>query len=225
MNNIFSVRLAVSLFCLLAVTQSFAHHVLGRPSYNLNEDSNTPPTAQIEVLMGDYDISYTVFPAFPKPQQAGRINFHAAHIDTNKSYTGKVTFKVKDDNWFSSRSEILGIQNHDDFIFHQEFVFKDEGYYIITAEFHEGETPYTIDFPLRVGSPISLGTIGTYLALALFILLLSTTLNQNRLQRIRTKRHHSEGKSSEGENSQASHPKIDDPDVMDSNIINSKAQS
>lgn len=180
------------MFCMLAVTQSFAHHILGRPSYSLNEDSNTPPTKNIELYVGDYEISYMVYPAFPKPQESGRVNFHAAHIDTGKSYVGKVTFKVKEDSWFSNKTEILGIQKHEDNIFHQDFVFKEEGDYIITAEFQDGTVSYNIDFPLRVGSPTTLGTISTLLALVILVLLVSTTLNQKRLRRIRTKRHYAE---------------------------------
>jgi len=190
MKTLTTIRILSGVFCLLVMTQNFAHHVLGRPAYSLNEDSNTPPAKQVELYAGDYNISYTVFPAFPKPQQSGRINFHAANIDTDKSFIGEVTFKVRDDSWFSTKAEILGVQQHDDFIYHQEFVFSNEGNYIVTVEFQANGEPYEIDFPLQVGSPLTMGTIGAYVALALLILLVSTTLNQKRLQSIRTKRHY-----------------------------------
>jgi len=190
MKHLLPIRLSCTIFCLLMVGQSFAHHVLGRPAYSLNEDSNTPPATQIEIYVGDFNINYTVFPAFPKPHQSGRINFHAAHIDTDKSYIGNVTFKVRNDNWFSSDTEILGVQQQDDYIYHQEFVFKEEGHYIVTAEFQDGDVPYVIDFPLQIGNPATIGTFGAYAAVMFFILLITTTLNQKRLQRIRIKRYY-----------------------------------
>jgi len=53
----------VVLLILSGVAQ--AHHVIGRPAYNLNEDSNTPPSIQMETQIGDYFVTYMVFPAFP----------------------------------------------------------------------------------------------------------------------------------------------------------------
>ena len=182
----------IALFCLLMTTQSFSHHILGRPAYSLNEDSNTPPSKQIELYVGDYTINYMVYPAFPKPHEAGRINFYASHSDSGKSYVGKVAFSVKEDGWFSKASNNLGTQEHEDNIFHQDFTFDKEGDYIITAEFHDGAVPYSINFPLRVGAPTGFGTMGTFLALAVFVLLVLTSLNQTRLQRMRTSRHYGE---------------------------------
>lgn len=92
------------------INDSYAHHVLGRPSYSLGEDSNTPPSMQVETQIGEYYITYMVFPAFPKPKQPGRINLYASRIDNGKSFPGNVTFKVlmtvgfqrKQKSWVSS---------------------------------------------------------------------------------------------------------------------------
>ncbi len=46
--------LLVSAFWLLPADFAAAHHVLGRPAYSLNEDSNTPPAMQAEIQIGDY---------------------------------------------------------------------------------------------------------------------------------------------------------------------------
>lgn len=189
--------LCFGLFCLLLTMQSFAHHIIGRPSYSLNEDSNTPPSKQIELYVGDYNINYMVYPAFPKPHESGRINFYASHIDSGKSYVGKVAFSVKEDGWFSKESKNLGIQEHEDNIFHQDFTFKKAGDYIITAEFHDGAVPYRIHFPLRVGAPTSFKTMGAILALAVFLLLVLISLNQKRLQRMRAIRYYGEIKRAE----------------------------
>lgn len=51
----------------MAAIPAYAHHVLGRPAYSLNEDSNTPPSMQVETQIGDYLVNMMVFPAFPKP--------------------------------------------------------------------------------------------------------------------------------------------------------------
>ena len=55
---------------MLCVAQSAsAHHVLGRPAYSLSEDSNTPPSLAIETQIGDFFVTYMVFPAFPRAEE------------------------------------------------------------------------------------------------------------------------------------------------------------
>jgi len=53
-----------AVFCVLHVCLPVqAHHVLGRPSYSLSEDSTTPPSMQVETQIGDYYVTYMAFPA------------------------------------------------------------------------------------------------------------------------------------------------------------------
>jgi len=54
--------LLVLVSCLCAGNEAVAHHVLGRPAYALNENSNTPPSMQLETVIGDYFVNYMVFP-------------------------------------------------------------------------------------------------------------------------------------------------------------------
>jgi len=77
------------LLCPVWYTPAYAHHVIGRPAYSLNEDSNTPPSMQVETQMGDYFITYMVFPAFPRPNEPGRINLYAKRIDNDRPFTAK----------------------------------------------------------------------------------------------------------------------------------------
>ncbi len=148
-----------------------AHHILGRPAYSLNEDSNTPPSMNLETQIGDYFITAMVYPAFPRPNESGRIHFYATHIDNNKPLNTNVSFTVSDDNFFSSNEpEKLGAQVLEDSVYRQGFVFKEEGDYIITAQFEAGGEPYTIDFPLRVGNPLPIGLLGSIVALVLTLL-------------------------------------------------------
>lgn len=154
---------------LLALNAS-AHHVLGRPAYSLNEDSNTPPSMQIETQVGDFSINYMVYPAFPKAGERGRINLYASNLDTGQSFSGKVKFKVRDDSWFGGEEEVIGIQMPDDFVFRQGFVFNQDGDYIITAEFEANGEPYVIDFPLRVGELSAIGPPGIAVAVILLSL-------------------------------------------------------
>ncbi len=139
------------VFCVLLVClQAQAHHVLGRPSYSLNEDSTTPPSMQVETQIGEYYVTYMAFPAFPSPNKPGRVNLYASRIDNGDPFQGKVTFKVRDDAWFSDKEELLGVQDVDDNVFRQGFEFNKAGNYIIRAEFKSGGVPYQIDFPLRI---------------------------------------------------------------------------
>jgi len=159
---------------------SEAHHVLGRPAYSLNEDSNTPPSMQVETQIGEYFVTYMVFPAFPKAGERGRVNLYATRIDNGNAYSGEVTFKVRDDVFFgNNNTETLGSQLPDDSVFRQGFEFSENGEYIITAEFTDGEEPYTIDFPLRIGPPSSIGPLGVAIG-AIVIILVGVNLVQRK---------------------------------------------
>ncbi|MDT8404155.1 hypothetical protein [Sulfuriflexus sp.] len=165
-----------------------AHHVLGRPAYSLSADSNTPPSMQVETQIGDYFVTYMAFPAFPKPNEQGRVNLYASRIDNGIPFVGKVTFKVRDDSWFASEEETLGVQPIDDNVYRQGFIFNEEGNYIITAEFESGGEPYSIDFPLRIGDPASIGPIGVTLAILVSVLLLVNILQRKRRFRLKAQR-------------------------------------
>ena len=160
------------LFLSAVVSPATAHHVLGRPSYALNEDSNTPSSVQVEPQIGDYFINYMVFPAFPRPGETGRINLYIRKLDGGAAYSGKVVFTVRNDSWaawagLGGNEEKLGAQVIDDTVYRQGFVFRKRGSYIITASFKDGDVPYAIDFPLQVGAPSPVGPIGIAVVLIL----------------------------------------------------------
>ena len=90
-KSVFSVFVLLSVFLINNV---FAHHVLGRPAYSLGADSNTPPSMQVETQIGEYFVTYMAFPAFPKPNQRGRVNLYASRIDNGNTFNGDVIFKV-----------------------------------------------------------------------------------------------------------------------------------
>jgi len=175
-----------------------AHHVLGRPAYSLNEDSNTPPSMQVETQIGNYFITYMVFPAFPKPGERGRVNLYARRIDNGQAYKGEVHFSVRDDVFFGDENkEILGSQLPDDSVFRQGFEFSRNGDYIITAKFTDNTDPYIIDFPLRIGPPASIGPIGIAIAAIVSILLGVNLIQRKRLLRSKIRNAHDEIKNTE----------------------------
>lgn len=175
-------------FCYGGITS--AHHVLGRPSYALNEDSNTPPSMQIETQIGKYDITYMVFPAFPRPNEPGRVNLYAVSMDDGTPFRGAVTFKVRDDSLFDRNEEVLGVQEVDDNVFRQGFEFLQKGDYIIRAEFESGGEPYQIDFPLRIGEPSSMGPIGIAIAVIVIVLIGVNILQRKKLVTARIRSAH-----------------------------------
>lgn len=187
-----NVVVIVFLYSILLIDSVFAHHVLGRPSYSLGADSNTPPSMQIETQIGEFYVTYMAFPAFPKPNQNGRVNLYAARIDNGNTYNGKITFKVKDDSWFAAEEEILGTQNIDDGVYRQGFIFNKSGNYIITAEFESGGEPYIIDFPLRIGEPDSIGPIGIAVVIIILVIVGVNISQRRRLQRMKAQQHHSD---------------------------------
>jgi len=183
-------KIFVVVALLIITINAFAHHVLGRPSYSLGEDSNTPPSMQIETQIGEYYVTYMAFPAFPKPGDSGRVNLYASRIDNGNPFNGKVTFKVKDNSWFSSKQELLGVQDIDDGVYRQGFVFKKAGNYIVTAEFHSNGQPYFIDFPLQIGEPFPIGPLGISILIIALILIFVNVTQRKRLARVKARQHH-----------------------------------
>ena len=160
---------------LVFVQPAMAHHILGRPAYSLNEDSNTPPAMQVETQAGDFFLNYMVFPAFPKSGEPGRINLYASRISSGKPFEGKVTFKIRGNSWLAwfglgAAEEQVGVQSLDDAVFRQGFMVNHDGDYLITAQFRDGQTPYAIDFPLRIGAPSRIGPIGIAVVVIVIIL-------------------------------------------------------
>ena len=175
-------KIIINVFMLMLICCSVqAHHVLGRPSYSLNEGSTTPPSMQVETQIGDYYVTYMVFPAFPVPNEPGRVNLYASRIDNGEPFQGEVTFKVRDDSWFSDKEEMLGVQAVDDNVFRQGFEFHNSGSYIIRAEFESGGEPYLIDFPLQIGNASAMGPIGFTVGLILFALIAVNFIQRKKL--------------------------------------------
>ena len=182
-NRIFSLAILLTVMLLIS-SQALAHHVLGRPAYSLNEDSNTPPSMEVETQIGDYYITYMVFPAFPKPGESGRINVYASRIDNGDSFDGKITFLVRNNGWFEDKNEeVIGTQEMYDGVFRQGFLFKEKGSYIITAKFESGGEPYTIDFPLQIGESSSMGPVGISLAVIVIALIVVNIIQRKRIMR------------------------------------------
>ncbi|MFK5914724.1 MAG: hypothetical protein QM484_10125 [Woeseiaceae bacterium] len=188
-KKVFSIIVFASIFLINDV---FAHHVLGRPAYSLGEDSNTPPSMQVETQIGEYFVTYMAFPAFPKPNVHGRVNLYASRIDNGDTFNGEVIFKVREDSWFSENEEILGTQKIDDGVYRQGFVFSKAGNYIVTAEFVSDGEPYVIDFPLRIGEPDSIGPIGITVVILILVIVIVNITQRRRLQRIKAQHHHSD---------------------------------
>lgn len=174
---------------------AWAHHVLGRPAYALNEDSNTPPALQLEVQIGDYFVTSMVFPAFPQAGKPARVHLYARHLDTGKPYTGEVRFLVRDDKWFANEAELLGVQPPDDYVFRQGMVFSIDGDYIISAEFEADGEPYVIDFPLRIGAPAAIGPLGVTLGTIMLVLVSVSVMQRRRLLRARIRHAHQDIRS------------------------------
>ena len=182
--ELFFALLMVTVWLLPANT-AVAHHVLGRPSYSLNEDSNTPPAMQAEVQIGDYLVTYMAFPAFPRPKEPGRINLYASRLDDGEPYDGKVTFMVRNDSWLSwfgvgDAGDKLGRQPPDDNVFRQGYLFDQAGDYIISAEFQADGELYVIDFPLRIGEPAPIGPMGIVVGVLITVLVTVSVVQRRR---------------------------------------------
>lgn len=168
---------------VIVVASASAHHVLGRPAYGLNEDSNTPPSQQAEARVGNFTLTYMVFPAFPKPGEPGRIHLYAVRTDDRTPFTGKITFSTKRESWapWATEQEIrLGRQLADGSVFRQSYLFDNAGEYLIHATFSDDGEAHTLVFPLRVGDPAFIGPTGMAVTGVAIVLLLITFLQRRR---------------------------------------------
>ena len=172
----------LSAFILLIPLQSAtAHHVLGRPAYSLNEDSNTPPSMQGEARMGDYMLTYMIFPAFPRPGDPGRIHFYATTIEDNIPFAGKVAFSMRADRWWRTGEGVsLGLQPPIDHVYRQGFSVEQAGDYIVTIRFEANGEPYSLDFPLRIGAPPLFGPLEIVVGLLLALLVIVSLIQRRR---------------------------------------------
>ena len=170
-------------FIIFFIPVAQAHHVLGRPAYSLNEDSNTPPSMNIETLVGDFFVTAMVFPAFPKPEEAGRINLYVTRLGSKQPLNADIEFSVRNDGWFNSKPEQLGAQVLDDNVYRQAFSFHQRGDYIISASFWDKGEHYIIDFPLRVGEPLPIGPLGIIVSLVLLLLIGVTMVQHKKIRR------------------------------------------
>lgn len=180
-----------SLFMILMSISwvSYAHHVLGRPSYSLDEDSTTPPALEMESQIGDFYISFMAFPAVPSPKEHGRINLHIAGINNPGPYVGNVTFKVRYDSFFQRGETVLGTQSIDDNVYRQGFVFEEAGDYIISAEFNANGEIYKVDMPLTVGKPVIYNTAALVITSVAILLFIFSLYKRRQLQRLQVKQH------------------------------------
>ncbi len=197
-NLLKAMALAV-LLTAAAAGSAQAHHVLGRPAYSLNEDSNTPPALQAEVIIGDYMVTYMVYPAFPKPGEPGRISLHATHVKDGKPYQGEVSFKARGDTWlswlgFGGEAVTLGTQPPDESVYRQRYEFHNAGDYIITAEFEAGGEPHVLEFPLRIGAPPGIGPLGIIVGLLVIVLVTVGVVQRRRSLTGKIRAAHARGK-------------------------------
>jgi hypothetical protein len=173
---------AISIW--LAVAPTSAHHILGRPSYSLNEDSNTPPSMQVEVQLGDLFVTTMVYPAFPRLGVPGRINLYAKHTN-GRLYKGEVGFSVRKITWLSwfgmgEESREIGRQLPDDNVFRQAFRLDREGDFLVTATLDIDGEPHMIDFPLRVGEVPMIGALEIIIALVVLTIVAVTLVQRRR---------------------------------------------
>jgi hypothetical protein len=181
----YDTMLKYLFFMLMVLTEcAQAHHFLGRPSYSLNEDSNTPPSMVVETQIGNYFVTCMIFPAFPRPNEQGRVHVYASRLDNGKVFDGKITFTARDDNWIGNKhQETLGTQPLDGNVFRQGFIFMENGDYIITAYFESDGEPYIIDIPLRIGDPAWIGPIGITVIVIITVLIAVNLIRRKRLLR------------------------------------------
>ena len=174
--------MVMGLTLLIPLHAATAHHVLGRPSYSLNEDSNTPPSMQGEARVGDYMLTYMIFPAFPRPGDPGRIHLYTTAIGDAEPFTGEVRFSMRADRWWRRGDGVaLGVQPPIDHVYRQGFSVEQAGDYMVTARFEVDGESYTLDFPLRVGALPLFGLLEISVGLLLALLVIISVIQRRRV--------------------------------------------
>ncbi len=173
--------LFAAMMLLIPLNSATAHHVLGRPAYSLNEDSNTPPSMQGEAHIGKYIVTYMIFPAFPRPGEPGRIHLYATTIEDSEPFAGKVRFSLRADSWWGTGESVaLGAQPPDDHVYRQGFQVAQAGDYMVTARFEVDGEPYVLEFPVRVGAPPLFGPLEIVAGLLLALLVIISLIQRRR---------------------------------------------
>ncbi|MBV1884225.1 MAG: hypothetical protein KUG82_21470 [Pseudomonadales bacterium] len=201
--NYRSSKLAVLFFTMILMCiapLSHAHHVLGRPAYSLNEDSNTPPSTLVETQVGSYFVSYMVYPAFPKANEQGRVNLYASRISDGVPYDGEVHFTISQNsalrnivNFFGGANtgaaegaeEVLGSQLIDDGVYRQGFLFFKDGKYIVTARFLANGETHEVELPIRIGEASWFGPLGMIIAGIVCALIMMSLFQQKKVERLK----------------------------------------
>jgi hypothetical protein len=166
----------VLMLSVLFVHPSRAHHVLGRPAYSLSEDSNTPPSMQMEAQVGQYLVTMMAFPAFLQPNEAGRIHLYASPLPGAEPLMNPVLFSARSAGvWRRADWQVLGEQKKiDDHVYRQSVQFHAVGDYLIRADFFANGEDHIVDFPIRVGAAPMIGPVGIiFVSVILFLICIS----------------------------------------------------
>lgn len=188
--NKLNFTLPVFALLLLFSWACQAHHVLGRPSYNLDEDTTTPPALELESQIAHFYVSFMAYPAIPDPHEHGRINVHISDTEQSKPYVGEVTFKARYDSYFKNGETLLGQQSIDDSVYRQGFVFEEPGNYIISAEFNENGKQYRVDMPLTVGEPGVMNSAALTITIVTLLLFAFSIYKRRQLHRLQARQYH-----------------------------------
>lgn len=173
MNRI-RLTLLVAAACSIAAASASAHHILGVPHYNYEEQYPQTPVLTYRVELHGWEVEMTGFPG--KPDPGDRISLHAyiRRIDTGEVLDDTVTLTVTRDRLFGSGEVVYGPMDaqleESMYKFFPEFPVV--GRYTAELAFKAGGEDWVIELPMEAGEPTSPWALIGGATAAVFLLLL-----------------------------------------------------
>jgi hypothetical protein len=143
----------IALAIVLAPTPAHAHHVIGKPHY-VTDGDNEPMLTLVETL-GQWRVDLTHTPGKPDPDQTTELRFRITNVDSGRGLSRPVTVTARQVHAFGSAVTIHGPQalDGDDDVYEVTLTYPDEGNYLVSLSFPDGDNDSRLAFPVVVGTP------------------------------------------------------------------------
>lgn len=150
-----AVLLLAGLLLFVFGRTAFAHHIMGLPHYAYDEDYPQAPVLKLTEQVGSWDFQLTGYPGNPEPGNRTEMHVYVVDTQTRALYRGDLRLDVRRSAMVGNGDLIFGpeIAVLSENLFKLYPTYPDEGNYVITLEFQDGDIVSTLQFPMVVGEP------------------------------------------------------------------------
>jgi len=136
-------------FLFLIPSLIHAHHIRGLPHYGYSENYPQIPTYEEIRDVDDWSINFSFIKIFETKKCD--LAVYIKNLKTGKPFQGVVTFQV-----FAQREDPRDTDPFDTLLdptntFRVNWVYEEDGIYIVRIKFHDGQKQYAQDFRMQLG--------------------------------------------------------------------------